>query len=110
MTAYFAASELDAFFEQLDAVWGKRPHVFRQPFSKPAVTENDYWGLLNAWAREVRAGRRFSHPRWIEENLLPEKSDGGIREELYVKKRELTAKLEGLTAVERAIFAPLGLV
>lgn len=78
MSAHFAASEVEAFLDQLWRVWGRTPHLFRRPFSAPLATAADYWEVLLGWAREVRAGRRFASPRWIENGLLPEEGDGGV--------------------------------
>lgn len=75
---YLAEAELQAFLDELWTKWEREPHLFRQPFSKPLVTQRDYWGVLRSWAREVRAGRRFAHPKWIEGDLLPRDADGGL--------------------------------
>ena len=78
MSAYFAAAELERFLGGLGDVWERTPHLFRQPFSTPLAPPDDYWQVLLGWAREVRAGRRFAHPRWIENDLLPAEGDGGL--------------------------------
>ena len=44
-----------------------------------------------------------------EELSLKREADGGMREELYLKKRDLVARLEGLSPEELALFSPLNL-
>jgi len=78
MRAHFDPAEVEAFLDQLWRVWGRTPHLFRRPFATPLATAADYWEVLLGWAREVRAGRRFASPRWIENDLLPAESDGGV--------------------------------
>jgi hypothetical protein len=78
MSGYLDERALGAFLDELWTVWEKKPHVFRQPFSPPVATPSDYWSVMVGWADEVRAGRRFAPPRWIEEGLLPTGEDAGI--------------------------------
>jgi hypothetical protein len=47
-------------------------------------------------------------PNALELSLKCE-TDGGRREELYLRKKDLVAKLEPLTPPARALFAPLAL-
>ena len=75
---YLAEAELQAFLDQLWTKWEREPHLFRQPFSRPLVTQREYWSVLKSWAREVRAGKRFSQPKWIEAGLLPADTDADV--------------------------------
>lgn len=70
--------QLAAFLDELWTVWERTPHVFRQPFTPPVATAEEYWNVLLGWADEVRAGRRFAPPRWIEQGLLPVAADGTL--------------------------------
>lgn len=63
--------------------------------------------LVRSFAHTIaEVARRSPHK---EELSLKRETEGGVREELYVKKRDLVARLEGLTPEERALFAPLNL-
>lgn len=63
--------------------------------------------LVRSFAHTVAEIARRSPHR--EELSLKRESDGGGREELYLKKRDLALRLDTLTLTERALFAPLGL-
>jgi hypothetical protein len=63
--------------------------------------------LVRSFAHTISEVARRSPNR--EELSLKRESDGGDREELYVKKKDLTVRLEGLTETELALFAPLNL-
>ncbi len=78
MTPYFAESERQRFFDELWTKWHREVHLFRRPFSSPLATEQDYWEVLKSWSREVRAGKRSVHPRWVDEDLLPSGADQGL--------------------------------
>jgi hypothetical protein len=54
--------------------------------------------------REIAARSPNEH-----ELSLKQESDGGRREELYLRKEQLVSKLQPLSAEGRAVFAPLGL-
>ena len=76
--SHLDARALHAFLDELWTVFEKRPHVFRRPFTPPVADPAEYWHVLLGWADQVRAGRRFAPPRWIEEGLLPVREDGGL--------------------------------
>ncbi len=54
----------------------------------------------------VEISRRSPNPLELS---LKHENDGGRREELYLRKADLAAKLEPLGAAERAVFAPLAI-
>ena len=78
MTFYFDDTERKRFLDELEKHWHRDVHVFRQPFSSPLATQDDFWSVIRNWAVDVRAGRRFVPPRWIDEDLVPRDSDAGL--------------------------------
>jgi len=78
MTFHFAADERQRFFDELWRHWHRGVHLFRRPFSSPLATEEDYWEVIKNWSREVRAGKRAVHPRWIDEDLLPSDAEQSL--------------------------------
>ena len=79
MRPHFAEAERRLFLDQLFGKWDREVHLFRQPFAAPLATEREYWDVLGRWAREVRAGRIFVQPRWVENDLLPSEADADLR-------------------------------
>lgn len=78
MTPHFSNDECQRFFDELWSHWHRDVHLFRQPFSSPLMTVEDYWEVVRNWSREVRAGKRSVHPRWVDQDLLPSDSDDGL--------------------------------
>lgn len=89
--------------ERLVALLLDGEDVFGQALYMPLLER-----LIRSFAHTIAEVARRSPNK--EELSLKRESDGGAREELYVKKRDLIAKLAGLTLTEREIFAPLNLV
>jgi 50S ribosomal protein L16 3-hydroxylase len=78
MTPHFDETERRRFVERLWTKWGREVHLFRRPFSSLLATREDFWVVLKNWSQEVRSGKRFVHPRWIDQDLLPSDADDGL--------------------------------
>jgi hypothetical protein len=97
-----ACRELVDHKEQLLAVNLDGAGVFEGGLVIPFVVR-----LVQMFAPTVREIAKRS-PNEFELSLKME-SDGGRREELYLRKEQLTSSLQPLSAAGRQVFAPLGL-
>ena len=96
----------------VEEVLDRRERLLSLKLEGEDVFENDLWIMLIE--RLVRflaptvaeIARRSPNPAELS---LKVENDQGRREEIYVKKDDLMAKLAGLSDRERAVFAPLGL-
>jgi hypothetical protein len=77
---FFNRHEIDAFWDRLAPHWNRRPVVIKRPFLKPFIDQSEFFGFLQAWARETRDGKRAFDVEMIDADVLPRSEDRTLAE------------------------------
>jgi hypothetical protein len=68
---YFSNQEVSDFWNGLAPYWGRGPGLIKKPFSKPFVSEREFFAILTKWAQEAHNGKKSVDVAMIDADALP---------------------------------------